>query len=203
MKNSVVKALLFDMGGVVLEVDFNKVFDQLARLSELPESEIRARFTMDGPYCQHEKGLISGEEYFKHLRTQYRITATDAQMEAGWNAIFGQEITPALDAIDLHRSRFRCYGFTNTNVVHQSYWDKHFPRIRQSFDHLFVSSEIGLRKPDPEAFAHILEYVDVEPGNVLFFDDSPENIEGARQVGLQCVLVDNPCAVSDALNALP
>ena len=203
MNQSTVKALLFDMGGVVLDVDFNSVFSHLAVFSALPEADIKQQFTMDEHYRQHEKGLISGAEYFHYLRQQLQLTASDADMEIGWNAIFGQELTAALDAIDQVRGRYRCYGFTNTNAIHQAYWETHFPRIRRSFDHLFVSSEIGLRKPDAVAFAYILECAELEAENILFFDDSLENIEGARRLGLQCVLVDSPYAVSDALALLP
>ncbi|MFT6304725.1 MAG: epoxide hydrolase-like predicted phosphatase [Granulosicoccus sp.] len=198
-----VDALLFDMGGVVLEVDFEKVFEHWARTNNLAIEQIKQRFAMDEAYQLHEKGLISGTQYFAHLRSTLNLTADDVTLTAGWNAIFGNEINLALDAIDKVRDRYRCFAFTNTNTVHQEYWEREHPRIRQSFDHIFVSSEMGLRKPDLQAFAHILKQTSTKAEAMLFFDDSNENVEGALSAGLQVVQVNSAADVVDALRVLP
>jgi epoxide hydrolase-like predicted phosphatase len=203
MNSIAVDALLFDMGGVVLEVNFEKVFEHWAETSNLAIGQIKERFAMDEAYQLHEKGLISGTQYFAHLRSSLNLTADDAALTAGWNAIFGNEINLALDAIDQVRDRYRCYGFTNTNAVHQEYWEREHPRIRQSFDRVFVSSEMGLRKPDLQAFEHILKETSTKAEAMLFFDDTNENIEGALVAGLQAIQVNSAADVIDALHALP
>ncbi|MGQ7847769.1 HAD-IA family hydrolase [Granulosicoccus sp. 3-233] len=203
MSSPHVEALLFDMGGVVLEVDFGKVFQAMEGLSALPLQAIRQRFSMDEAYRQHERGLLGEAAYLQHLREQLKLDAADADIVAAWNAIFGDEITEALDAIQAISHRYPCDGFTNTNATHQVYWDTVHPRIRQTFRHLFVSSEIGLRKPDAEAFEYISRSIGTPLQNILFFDDTPENIEGAARVGLQTVLVESPRSVIDAVDALP
>ena len=196
------KALLFDMGGVVLGVDFKRVFKFWESFSALDTAQMHARFTMDEAYEQHEKGQLDGLDYFAHLRAILQLDGSDSEMVAGWNAIFGSEISETLDAISIVRSKVPAYGFTNTNKIHQEYWEKNFPRVRSSFEQLFVSSEIGLRKPDAEAFEYVLDTISVKPGELLFFDDSQENIEGANKLGIQTVLVTNPASVKTALNAL-
>jgi len=201
MSNSTIKALLFDMGGVVLEVDFNKVFRSWAALSDLDEKQIRSRFEMDEPYIRHERGQINAPVFFDHLRDKLKINASDEQMAAAWNDIFGQEITTSLNAIDRVRNNIPTYGFSNTNHTHQIYWEHHFPRIKNTFQTLFVSSEIGLRKPDTDAFNYILAQISVQPAELLFFDDSPENIEGAQRLGIQTVLVTDSNSVVSALSA--
>lgn len=197
-----VNALLFDLGGVVLEVDFNQVFEHLIKSNSVGIDQIKQGFSMDEAYEQYEKGLITGSEYFAHLRSTLGLTADDASLVSSWNAIFGNEIKPALDAIDKIRNRYPCYAFTNTNAVHQDYWDHAYPRIRQSFDHMFISSEIGLRKPDAEAFEHILKETSIEAGSMLFFDDTKSNVDGALRAGLQAVHVSSPADVIDTLRAL-
>lgn len=203
MNSIAVNALLFDLGGVVLEVDFEKVFEHWARTNNLAIEQIKQRFAMDEAYQLHEKGLISGSQFFAHLRSTLNLTADDVALTAGWNAIFGSEINLALDAIDQVRDRYRCYGFTNTNAIHQEYWEREHPRIRQSFDHLFVSSEMGLRKPDLLAFEHILKETSTKAEAMLFFDDTNENVEGALSAGLQAIQVNSAADVVDALRALP
>ncbi len=203
MASQPVEALLFDMGGVVLEICFDNVFQAMTRFSTLPMPEIRARFSMDDAYQQHEKGMISGSEYVDHLRRQLQLEASDADIIEAWNAVFGDEISPVLDAIGHISARYPCDGFTNTNKIHQQYWDNEHPRIRKTFRNLFVSSEIGLRKPDADAFEYISQYTGIELQNILFFDDTLENIDGAKRVGLQTVLVEGPHSVIHALNELP
>lgn len=202
MPNSAIKALLFDLGGVVLEVDFNKVFKSWESMSCLNEAQIKSKFTMDEHYQQHERGQIDATVFYEHLRQTLALTASDTEMDSAWNAIFGQQITASLDAIDIARAKFPTYGFSNTNQTHQRYWEHHFPRLTNSFDKLYVSSEIGLRKPDAQAFEFILNDIAVSPKELLFFDDSIENIEGAERLGIQTVLVSSSDSVVDALNKL-
>ena len=199
MNKSTIKALLFDMGGVVLEVDFEKVFRAWASMSTLNEMQIKSRFIMDEQYQLHERGLIEAPVFFEHLRQSLQLTGTDHEMTTAWNAIFGSQITASLDAIDAVRKKIPTYGFTNTNRTHQLYWEHHFPRIQNTFEKLFVSSEIGLRKPEAEAFKFILNDISVKPNELLFFDDSLENIEGAKRLGIQTVLVSNSDSVVAAL----
>ncbi|MEE9335908.1 MAG: HAD family phosphatase [Granulosicoccaceae bacterium] len=202
MHKPTIKALLFDLGGVVLEVNFHHVFKSWAAMSVLDEHEIKARFKMDQHYQQHEKGQIEAPVFFEHLRHSLQITASDDEMAKAWNDIFGNEMTASLDAIDTVRNKFPTYGFSNTNRTHQIYWEHHYPRIPKTFDKLFVSSEIGLRKPDPDAFNFILKEIAIKPEELLFFEDSLENIEGAERLGIQTVLVSNADSVVKALNNL-
>ncbi|MFK7993394.1 MAG: HAD family hydrolase [Granulosicoccus sp.] len=203
MNPDTVEALLFDMGGVVLEVDFDGIFDHLSKNNTPSASEIRQSFSMDDAYEQHEKGLITGAQYFSHLRKTLNLSSDDSLLIDSWNAIFGNEITAVLDAIEQLGDRYPCYAFTNTNAIHQAYWEKEFPRIRQCFDYMFVSSEMGLRKPDAEAFNFILNETSIKAESMLFFDDSYTNIEGALNAGLQAVHVTSPQDVILALEALP
>lgn len=202
MANSHIKALLFDLGGVVLEVDFEQVFKSWAAHSTLDEVQIKSLFKMDERYQQHERGQIEASVFFAHLRHRLKLNATDHEMTAAWNDIFGHEITTTLNAIDGIRNKIPTYGFSNTNRTHQIYWEHHYPRIKSTFEKLYVSSEIGLRKPDADAFEFILNDISVKPNELLFFDDSSENIAGAKRLGIQTVLVSDSDSVVKALSLL-
>ena len=157
---------------------------------------------MDEHYQQHERGEIKAAVFFEHLRHSLQITASDGKMAAAWNDIFGNEMTACLDAVDIARNRYPTYGFSNTNRTHQTYWEHHYPRIPNTFEKLFVSSEVGMRKPDAEAFEFILNELSLVPNELLFFDDTLENIEGAKQLGIQTVLVSSADSVVSALSNL-
>jgi len=202
MPVSRVEALLFDLGGVVFEFDFERAIQHWARYSALPLREVRERFGHDEPYRQLERGEITAAAYFDGLRRNLELTASDAQIGEGWNGIFGAEISETLDAVAHARKRYPCYAFSNTNAEHQRAWNAAYPRIAATFDRVFVSSEIGMRKPEAAAFAHIAKAIGVAPGNILFFDDLVENVVGAVAAGLQAVQVRSPADVQGALARL-
>jgi FMN phosphatase YigB (HAD superfamily) len=192
-------ALLFDLGNVVIDIDFNRVFERWAELAGCEVSRVRARFSVDEACRRHETGAIGDNDYFASLRTSLGIDLTDAQFLDGWNAVFVGE-TPGISALLARAAtRIPLYAFTNTNPAHQAYWLQHFPRAIGHFRQIFVSSTIGLRKPDAAAFRFVSENVGVPAGRIVFFDDSQANVEGARTCGLQAVHVTSPADVTKTL----
>ena len=197
-----VRALLFDLGGVLFDFDFAHALDHWAPLSMLSREALGGAFVFDEAYQRHERGEISAEQYFDSLRQSLQLAASDTQMAAGWNAIFRAEITPTLDAVQAARARFPCYAFTNTNATHHATWRAAYPQVEASFDRVFASSEIGLRKPERAAFTHVCAAIGKAPAEVLFFDDLLENAQGAIAVGMQAVQVRSPEDVRAALRQL-
>ena len=194
-----IEALLFDLGGVVIDIDFERALRSWEQHSRLSLDEIRRRFAMDGPYEQHERGEIDAAEYFEHLRGVLELEGSDEDVARGWNAIYVGEISQTLDDICAAKRKLPCFAFTNSNPTHQSTWIAAYPRAATAFDRIFVSSELGSRKPEREAFEAIAEAIGIASSATLFFDDSLENVVGARRAGLQAVHVRTPLDVTRAL----
>lgn len=194
-----IEALLFDLGGVVIAIDFERVFENWATRSALPVEQIRARFAADTLYLRHERGELDAAGYFGHLRRLLLLDASDAEIAAGWNAVFVGQIEPAVDAIRRARAGLPCFCFTNTNPTHQAVWSAEYPALPALFDEIFVSSEIGMRKPERQAFETVARRMGVAPEGILFFDDMRQNIDGARSVGMQGVYVSTPQDIHEAL----
>ena len=197
-----IKALLFDLGGVVVDIDFNRAFVHWQSISKLSLAELKATFAFDVPYQRHERGEITAAEYFAHLRDHLQLQDDPLRIAQGWNSIFIAEISETLRMIEATRAKLPCYAFTNTNATHHAAWSAKFPAVVQAFDHIFVSSEIGHRKPDRDAFEFVARTVGVPLASILFFDDTLENVEGALAAGLQAVHVHGPADVRAALQRL-
>ena len=197
-----IEALLFDLGGVVIEVDFDRVFRSWARLSRLSFQEIRRRFSMDAMYGRHERGELAAAEYFNYLREVLALDGSDEAIIKGWNEIYVGEITETLHEILAIKEQLPCFALTNTNPTHQAAWEVLFPRVISSFEKVFVSSEMGARKPERAAFAAVAEIIGASPASILFFDDASENVAGAAAAGMQGVLVRSPEDVKQALAGL-
>jgi len=201
MQTTKVQALLFDLGGVLIDVDFNRVLEHWQPISQLSLEELKATFSADLPYQQHERGEITAAQYFAHLAVGLQLQDDPARITEGWNAIFGGEITETLNLVQEARAHIPCYVFSNTNATHQAVWTALYPRLAQSFERIFVSSDMGYRKPERRAFEYVAEAIGVPLNSILFFDDHPDNVEGARVAGLQAVHVRGPADVRAALQA--
>lgn len=183
------KALLFDIGGVVIEVDLRHSFDHWASRSGADMPGIAARHRRDLVHDQYERGEIATETYMDHLRALLGLDLDHQDMVDGWNALLVREIDGIGSVLQRLSGTVPLYAFSNTNAAHVENFTRRFRSVLRHFDEVYVSSAIGHRKPELKSFLHVAEAVGQSPGDILFFDDSLENIEGARKAGLQTVHV--------------
>ncbi len=196
------EALLFDLGRVVLNIDFGRTLQCWARHAACEPAQLARRFLRDDLYERHEKGEISDEDFFAGLRLSLGVEISDAQFMEGWNAIFVGEMPGINQLLARAAQHLPLYAFSNTNAPHVAHFSGQFADVLKHFRKIFVSSAIGLRKPDAEAYDHVVQAIGVQADRIVFFDDLTENIEGARQRGLKAVLVTSPDDVARAFEAL-
>ena len=196
-------ALLFDLGRVVLDIDFSKVVACWAGHAGCEPAHLAGRFSWrDEFYQQHERGEISDAEFFASLRALLGVELSDAQFLEGWNKIFAGEMPGIAELLARAAQRLPLYAFSNTNGPHFDYLSQRYADVLGHFREMFLSSSIGLRKPDAQAYDHVVKAIGVPAERIVFFDDLAENIEGARQRGLIAVHVTSPDDVANALAAL-
>ncbi|MGO9961903.1 MAG: HAD family hydrolase [Acidimicrobiales bacterium] len=197
-----IRALLFDLGGVVIGFDFRRAFRIWADLAGCDPAELERRFSFDEAYEQHERGEIDAAGYFGALRRSLGLGLSDAQLIEGWNDIY-LGVIPGMPALLSAANRhLPLYAFTNSNPTHREAWAGRFAQELSVFGSIFVSSDLGLRKPDPAAFAAVAARTGLQVFELLFFDDAPENVEGARVAGMPAVLVNSTADVLQALQRL-
>ncbi len=184
-----IDAVLFDLGGVVLNIDFGRAFSHWAELGGISAQAIRSRYSTDEAYRQHERGEIDAAAYFRHLRRVLQLELSDSQFVAGWNRIIVSPIPEMPDLLAKLSRVAPSFAFSNTNAVHAEHMRIQYRQLFESFRKVFVSSELGSRKPEPAAFLKVAELMKLEPERILFFDDLAENVDAARQVGMYAVQV--------------
>jgi glucose-1-phosphatase len=195
-------ALLFDLGRVVLDIDFSRALECWAGHAGCEPAQLTGRFSSDDAYKRHERGEISDAEYFAALRASLGIEVTDAQFLEGWNAIFAGEMPEIAALLARAARRLPLYAFSNTNRAHEAHFSQNFAQVLGHFQKLFLSSTIGFRKPEAAAYDHVVKAIGVPAGRIVFFDDSADNIEGALARGLLAVHVTSTRDVAEALAAL-
>jgi FMN phosphatase YigB (HAD superfamily) len=194
--------LLFDIGRVVLDIDFGKVMSVWAGHAGCAPSDFASRFVVDDNFRRHETGAIDDAAFFESLRASLGIPLTDAQFLEGWNAIFTGEMADIAPLLARAAKRMPLYAFSNTNPAHVAHFSKAYADVLGHFRKIFLSSSIGLRKPDAEAYDHVVRAIGVPASRILFFDDSAANIEGARTRGLAAIHVTSTDDVAKALTSL-
>lgn len=182
-----VDAMLFDFGGVIIEIDFDRVFARWAQLAHADAARVKARFSHGDAYQRFEIGAIGAAEYFDSLRHDLDIDLDDAAFADGWQRVLGPEIPATVAALRRLEPRVPLYLFSNTNALHYETWSARHAAALAPFRRQFLSFRMGMRKPDRDAFEAVARAIAVAPERILFFDDTVANIEGARAAGLRAV----------------
>jgi putative hydrolase of the HAD superfamily len=193
------RAILFDVGNVIVHVDFMRVLQHWAGCSGRSVESLRERFGFDLYYERHERGEIDAPAYFDSLRESLGLDLSDEQFAVGWNSVFVKEVDGIREVIERAARRAPVYAFSNTNEMHYVEWSSRFGDLFEPFDRVFVSCEIARRKPEREAYYAVASAIGVPTEGILFFDDRPENVDGARETGMRAVQVTTIYDVREAL----
>ena len=165
----------------------------------MPSATLGTRFSIDSYYERHERGEISAAEYFESLRSSLGIRLTDEEFGRGWNAVFAGEISGITPVLQRAKDCFPLYAFSNSNAAHQAYWRREYESTLSAFRKIFVSADLGRRKPEPEAFMAVADAMAIPLPKILFFDDLLENVDAARKLGMQAVHVKSLADIERAL----
>ncbi len=194
---------IFDLGNVIVDIDFNRVLGAWSDFSRVPLATLKQNFVMGEAFHRHERGEISDEEFAKALCEEMALPLSYEQFSTGWQAVF---VALRPDVIDImHKLRAkgdRVVVLSNTNRLHTTFWPEQYPEIRAAADHIYLSQEMGMRKPESRIYQQVLTLEGFSAENAVFFDDNAENIAGAERVGITSILVANKATIPDYFSKL-
>ena len=183
-EHGTIEAAIFDLGGVIFGISLDPIFRSWAESSGISPQKIAEKFKADSHHDRFETGEISPEEYRAHICDTIGAKLSPEDFDRGWNCIY-LDVLPGIESILAEIQKYlRLVVLTNTNQIHAPVWRVRYTMILTYFEKIFASHEIGARKPESEAFQTVLDYLNIEPGKVVFFDDSPNNVQGANAVGI-------------------
>jgi glucose-1-phosphatase len=197
-----VSAIIFDLGNVLINIDFDRVFQGWASSLEQSVDEIRRRFEFDDFYRAHERGEINGHDYYQHVLNLLSVKFSFEEFLSGWNEVFVEESPGMAELLRQLKTQTPLYGLTNTNNLHHNEWVVRYSRILKHVRKVYVSSELACRKPEPEIFKAVdLDIGTVKSDQVIFFDDSLVNVEGARRYGWSAFQTTNSRQIQSILKS--
>jgi putative hydrolase of the HAD superfamily len=183
---------IFDMGNVIIDIDFKRVLGVWSNLSGTPLAMLTERFSMGEVFQKHERGEISDEDFAAELCHEMGIALSFEQFSLGWQSVF-VGLRPEVITIfkTLREQGNRVVVLSNTNRLHLNYWPEHYPEIEANTDALYLSQDLGMRKPEQRIFEYVLNKEGVTASQAVFFDDVIENVDAARSMGIEAVLVED------------
>ncbi|MDQ6676208.1 MAG: HAD family phosphatase [Acidobacteriota bacterium] len=186
----VFRAIIFDLGRVIVPFDFERGYRQLSALCSMNTQEIRARIGATGLVNEFETGLIEPEPFVSQIVEALGIRMELPEFSRIWNSIFLPEtLIPESLLIGLRR-HYRLLLLSNTNAIHFSGLEKEYPLLRH-FDHLILSYKVRVMKPDPAIYLHAARQAGCAPAECLFIDDLPENAKGAERAGMAALVFNS------------
>jgi len=186
--DSSIRAAIFDLGGVIIDIRIEEMLGSWARSVGVEQEQVAAVLSADTRHHALERGEISIRDYHAHVVDRMGRPLSFEEFLRGWNAIFG-DLLPGVTGLLAQCRRFlRVVALSNTNAIHADVWRVRHADVLRHFERIFVSHEMGARKPEPECFRQVLEYLAVAPQRVVFIDDCAENVEAAVRLGMKGIV---------------
>jgi FMN phosphatase YigB (HAD superfamily) len=199
--------LLFDFGGVIIDIDYNATPAAMRKLSRAGRTIEFTQAQQAELFDLFETGHLSPDEFRTGLRAAYDLDATDAEIDTAWHAILLDVPAERLALIgELRRQGHQTALLSNTNVLHINEVNRRLATqygfrhgIADVLDRVFYSQEVGFRKPGEEIFHHALAEMNWQAADTLFIEDSPQHIATARRLGLRVLHLAPPLTLTTAL----
>ena len=205
------KNIIFDLGGVILDINMQKALDGFAALG-LTQSELRfdKGETADLMH-RYQLGHFATDEFCRLVAAKCNPGTTPEQVALAWNSICIGIPERKLNAIKALKQRANVYLLSNTNDLHWQYCLDHWfnaggNRCEDFFDKVFLSQEMHLEKPHVEIFEQVIKTIDAgrgsETSDTIFLDDNIDNVNAAKNCGIHAVQITPDFDWVDYLKAL-
>lgn len=184
-----IKNLLFDLGGVLLNLNRERCVESFRTLGAGEILEHITDFSHKGVFGKIELGTISTQIFCEEIKILIGKEVTDEQIINAWNSFLLDIPLKRIELLQSLKQRYRIFLLSNTNEMHIETFEaemiEHYGvKADELFDKLFYSCRIGMSKPNPEIFDYVLKQAGILPEETVFFDDSALNIEAALKKGI-------------------
>jgi epoxide hydrolase-like predicted phosphatase len=184
-------AIIFDLGGVLFDIQYQKTADAFRSLGLKDFDTLYSQAKQDGLFDDFETGRSSAADFRERLRSRLGTNATDQAIDNAWNAMLLGMTSDKIELLSTLQAKYRIFLLSNTNEIHLTAVFRMmnerfgFQDLSGFMEKQYFSCRIGMRKPDAEIFEFVLKEQGLSPAQTLFIDDSIQHIEGAAKLGIQ------------------
>ena len=203
-----IQNVIFDLGGVIINLDVNRTISEFNKISLIPFENIYTQARQDELFSLLDKGKISTSDFLTDLKKQIRYNGPEEDLLKAWNAMLLDVPEERLDVLVEMKHIYNTYLLSNTCEPHieafeQELENEHgIKNFDDYFDKVYYSCRVGMRKPDKEIFELVLRENNLKPEETVFIDDSPQHVKGAGECGINAFLLQKNMSVKDLLKQL-
>ena len=187
------EAVIFDLGGVLFDLNYQLTIDAFENLGMKNFKAIYSQAQQNQLFDEFEKGNVSADLFRNFFRENVSNQLTDKAIDDAWNAMLLGMKPFKFQTLQQVKKHVPIFLLSNTNAIHlpkvvQMIADKNDGiTLENVFHKTYYSNKIHQRKPDAAAFEIVLQENNLNPSTTLFLDDSIQHIEGAKKIGIQAI----------------
>ncbi|MGZ3883314.1 MAG: HAD family hydrolase [Bacteroidia bacterium] len=203
-----IKNVIFDLGGVIINLDLNRTIREFNRVSQIPFENIYTQAAQAELFNLFDKGKIPESDFFAELKKQIAFTGSDDVLIKAWNAMLLDVPEQRLDVLVEMKHNYNTFLLSNTCETHISAFERELHRehgvknFNDYFDKVYYSCRLGMRKPDKEIFEFVLTENSLDPAETVFIDDSIQHVQSAGACGINAFLLEKNMEVGSLLKEL-
>lgn len=203
MKTPHIDTIIFDFGGVVIDIDPQITVKKLHEMGFEDVDKFKSPEFIDDIVRKFERGIFTPEVFRERLRAFLKMDITDQQVDDAWNALIYDIPAERIEVLEEVKKNYKIFLLSNSNEIHYDIYVRDlqlrfgYREFDSLFDKSYFSFDTHLSKPDPEAYEFLMYQHDLVPEKTLFIDDNEKNIKTARTLGLKTYLLRKPERVRD------
>jgi putative hydrolase of the HAD superfamily len=198
-----IKSIIFDLGGVILNLDYSKTEYEFKKIGVLHFKELYNQKKQTILFDDFEKGKIKPEVFISSLKDSENLKIREIDFINAWNAMLLEIPIEKLQFINGLKKDYKIFLLSNTNEIHIKKFEDDLKKnnmlekFYKCFDKIYYSSRMGKRKPDENCFNQVLEENGLVAEKTIFIDDSIQHIEGAEKVGIKTFHLEKNKSILD------
>jgi putative hydrolase of the HAD superfamily len=203
MKAKNIKTIIFDFGGVILDIDPQITIKEFQKMGFKDVAKTNSKEFIEDIIRKFERGIYTPEVFRKKLKAFLELEVSDQKLDDAWNALIYDIPAERIEILEQVKKNYQMLLLSNSNEIHYDLYVRDlqlrfgYREFDELFDKSYFSFDMHLSKPDPEVYEFIINQHDLKPSQTLFIDDNEENIAAASKLGLKTYLLAKPERVRD------
>jgi HAD superfamily hydrolase (TIGR01509 family) len=191
------KNIIFDLGGVILDIDYNLTIKAFKDLGIENAETLYSKVSQVKLFDELEKGNISEKDFYSAMREIAQAALSDDQIRKAWNAILIDLPVENVNLLEKLKLNHRLFLLSNTNIIHEKAYKEMITKkygsfvFDELFEKMYLSHHIHMRKPDKKIFNFVIQDARLNPEETIFIDDSPQHVEAGIKAGITSYYLKN------------
>ena len=197
-----IKNIIFDLGGVIMNIDFKKTEAAFAELGFTDFKQHMTQFHITPFFEEYETGKINDDEFVQGIQKIAGKPLTEQQIIQAWNALLLDFPLERIELLEKLKKHYRIFLLSNTNALHYAAFQQTLHALtgkflEDIFEKTYFSHTAHLRKPDAAIYQLVLDESKLNATETLFIDDTASNFSGAEEIGIQILHLKPPMSITD------